>query len=69
MQPACNRREHLITEWLAAVAKFSAAVKRLRQCDRDARRFADEHHATEQARLHADDARARLALHREEHGC
>ena len=69
MRPACEHREQLITEWHEAVVRFSHAVKRLRQCDGDARRFADEHHATEQARLHAENARMMLNLHRDEHGC
>ena len=69
MLPTCEDRERLVTEYRDALGKFSAAVKRLRQCDRDAHRFADEHQATEIARLHAENARAMLELHRSQHGC
>ena len=69
MLPTCDDRKRLLAEYQDALRKFSAAVGRLQECDRDARRFADEHLATEMARLHAENTRTMLNLHRDEHGC
>jgi hypothetical protein len=67
--PKCEQRERLLGEWQESVAKFSDAVKRLRQCNGDGSKFAEQHEATEQARRHAEEARKLVEHHRSEHGC
>jgi hypothetical protein len=53
--PPCQHRENLIVEYHEAVEKFSHAVKRLRECDRNRPRFEQEQRATELARQHAEN--------------
>jgi hypothetical protein len=66
----CPHREKLIDEYHHAVDTFSKSIKLLRKCNGDGyQKFADQHRVTEQARLHAENARMMLDLHRVEHGC
>jgi hypothetical protein len=67
--PACAQREQLLAEWQESVVSFSGAVKRLRQCNGDALRFAEQYKTTEAARLHAEKVRKILEHHPAEHGC
>jgi hypothetical protein len=53
--PKCEHRNRLLGEWQESVAKFSDAVKRLRQCNGDGSKFAEQYRSTEQARLHAEN--------------
>ena len=57
-----------MTEWQGALKAFSAAVKQLQQCNRDATKFAVEQRAPELAHLHAENARMMLEHHLAEHG-
>jgi len=66
--PDCERRNQLVKEWYEAVAAFSHSVRQLRTCIGDVS-FAEHRQETELARLHADNARMILELHRDEHGC
>jgi hypothetical protein len=66
--PTCPHRDRLISEWNKAVRDFSKSISRLKAA-LDNGSFADEKQATEQARLHAENARTMLNLHRAEHGC
>jgi hypothetical protein len=63
----CIKRDRLIRDWHEAVLKFSDSLGRLRKCR--ASKFADQHKATEVARLNCENARMMLDLHRAEHGC
>ena len=38
-------------------------------CQESDKAFAEQHQLTELARLHADNARSMLEIHRMEHGC
>jgi len=67
--PKCEQRERLLGEWQESVANFSDAVKRLRQCNEDGSKFAEQHEATERARLHAENARMIVEHHPSDHGC
>lgn len=68
--PTCIDRELLIVEYHHAVEAFSESVKLLRDCHGDGfKRFAAQHRATELARLHVDNVRQILEVHRAEHGC
>jgi hypothetical protein len=68
--PTCHDRERLTVQYHDAVEMFSASVKLLRECNGyTPRTFADQHRATELARLHSENARVTLELHRHEHGC
>ena len=68
--PTCLHREKLMTEYNDAVVVFSANVKLLKECNGDGyHKFAEQYQATEQARLHVDNVRKMLELHRGEHGC
>jgi hypothetical protein len=58
----CIKRDRLIHDWHEAVLKFSDSLSRLRKCA--ASRFADQHKATEIARLHCENARMMLDVHR-----
>ena len=69
MQPACELKNRLITEWEESIAKFSDAVQRLRQCNGDGQGFTEQHRATELARLRSENVRMMLEHHRSEHGC
>ena len=67
--PTCSDRERLIVEYNEAVQKLSESVNRLKACNGDGHGFAEAHRATEKARLHAENTRMMLELHRAEHGC
>ena len=69
MQPACEHRHRLIAEWHKSVVEFSKCIRLLQASIGNGSNFADAHQATEQARLHAENARTMLNLHRDEHGC
>jgi hypothetical protein len=47
---------------------FSQAVSQLKACKKSGQAFAEQHHITEMARLHAGNARSMLELRRAEHG-
>lgn len=64
----CPHRDDLMREWNKAVSEFSKSISRLKAAIAN-EHFADEQHATEQARLHTENARTMLNLHRAEHGC
>jgi hypothetical protein len=66
---ACEERDQFLAEWQEAVVSFSDAVKRLRQCNGDVDRFADQYDATEAARLLTEKVRKTLEHHRADHGC
>jgi hypothetical protein len=65
----CAQRNHLVKLWNEAVLAFSQAVGQLKACRKSDQAFAEQHQLTEMARLHADNARSMLELHRTEHGC
>jgi hypothetical protein len=67
--PDCVHRNHLVKLWNEAVLGFSEAVNKLKACPKTDRGFTEQYQATEQARLHAENARVMLNLHRDEHGC
>ena len=67
--PKCEHRNRLLGEWQESLANFSDAVKRLRECSGDGSKFAEQYRSTEQARLHAENARMMVEHHRAEHGC
>jgi hypothetical protein len=67
--PPCEHKYKLMDEWQKALETFSTAVKRLRETDGDAPKFAVEHRATELARLHSENVRLMLEHHRTEHDC
>jgi hypothetical protein len=64
----CPERNHLIKEWHEAVATFSNSVSQLKASIGNDH-FEDQHQVTELARLHAENVRTMLELHRAEHGC
>jgi hypothetical protein len=66
--PDCERRNQLVRELRDALEKFSHSINQLRASVGDVN-FAQQLQATELARLHADNARTILELHRSEHGC
>jgi hypothetical protein len=65
----CAQRNHLVKLWNEAVLGFSKAVAQLKACQKSGTAFAEQHHLTEIARLHAENARSMLDIHRTEHGC
>ena len=68
--PTCSDRERLMLEYHHAVEAFSKSVKLLKGCNGDGyHKFSDQNRATEQARLHAENARLMMEFHRSEHGC
>ena len=67
--PTCPYRERLMNQYHDAVLIFSSSIRTLKGCNRDGHGFAEAHQATGEARLHAENARTMLNLHREEHGC
>ncbi len=66
--PTCPHADQLIGEWHEAVSEFSKSIRRLKKAIGN-ESCADEQQATEQARLHAENARTMLELRRSEHGC
>jgi hypothetical protein len=64
----CPDRDHLVRKWHEAVEGFSISVSQLKASIGNDH-FADQHQATEQARLNAENIRTMLELHRAEHGC
>ena len=64
----CPHRQQLTEEWNQAVSEFSKSIRRLKDAIGN-EGYANEYRATEQARLHAENARTMLNLHRSEHGC
>jgi hypothetical protein len=66
--PDCAHRNQLVTDWNEAVLNFSKAVSLLKASNSDRGDFAKHYHATEEARLHAENASAVLELHRTDHG-
>jgi hypothetical protein len=67
--PECEQRQRLVAEWQESVASFSDAVKRLRECNGDGQRFAEQYEATEQARRYAEEVRKLVEHHRADHNC
>ena len=67
--PSCPHRERLTIEYYDAVVLFSASVTTLKECDGNRHRFVEAHQASERARLHVENARMMLGIHRDEHGC
>jgi hypothetical protein len=67
--PDCVHRNNLVKEWNEAVLNFSNAVSRLKACQGNGPDFAKQYHATEEARLQAENTHLMLELHRTEHGC
>ena len=65
----CVQRDQLIGEWHEAILKLANQLSQLSKCSGDAAKFAKQHNATEHARLHAENARMMLELHRKDHGC
>jgi len=65
----CAQRNHLVKLWNELVLAFSQAVGQLKACRKSDKAFAEQHQLTEMARLHADNARSMLEIHRTEHGC
>jgi hypothetical protein len=65
----CTHRNQLVKLWNEAVLAFSQAVEKLSSCKGNDQQFKQQHQLTEMARLHADNARSMLELHRTEHGC
>jgi hypothetical protein len=66
---ACVDRNRLVKEWNEAVLNFSKAVSLLKACNGDGKNFAKHYHATEEARLQAENTHLMLEIHRAEHGC
>jgi hypothetical protein len=65
----CADRERLMTEYNEAVILFSASVKLLKESNGNGhQKYAEQYQVTEQARLHVDNVRKMLELHRAEHG-
>jgi hypothetical protein len=64
----CVHRNQLVKEWNEAVLSFSKAVSLLKASNANGVEFAKQYHITEEARLHAENARLTLELHRTEHG-
>ena len=64
----CTQCNHLVKLWNEAVLAFSQAAEKLSACKGNDQ-FKRQHHLTEMARLHADNARIMVELHRAEHGC
>jgi hypothetical protein len=67
--PRCPDRERLTTQYHDAVVIFSASVTHLKGCNGDGNGFAEAQRETDVARLHAENARVMLEMHRAEHGC
>ena len=67
--PTCPDRERLIVQYHNAVVMFSASISRLKACNGDGKGFSATHRETELARLHAENARLMLEMHRSEHDC
>jgi hypothetical protein len=63
----CIQRDRLISDWHEAVQGFSDSLGRLRKVAESG--FAEQYKATELARLHCENARMIVELHRTEHGC
>ena len=67
---SCPQREKLTVDYVDAIKIFSATVSRLRECQGNGQpEFAEQHKATELARLHVSNIRVTLDMHRAEHGC
>jgi hypothetical protein len=68
--PDCTDRKQLLVQYQDAVVIFSASVSVLEELSGNGHHnFADQYQATEQARLHVENARLMLVLHRDEHCC
>ncbi len=67
--PTCPARERLIVQYHDAVVMFSASISRLKACNGDGKGFAQAHRETKLARLHTENARLMLEMHRSEHDC
>jgi hypothetical protein len=67
--PKCEHRERFTIQYNDAVVMFSASVQRLKECNADGNGFAAAQRASELARLHAENARLMLEMHRAEHNC
>ena len=65
----CAQRNQFVKEWNEAVLNFSKAVSLLKASNENGTDFAKRYHATEEARLHAGNARLMLELHCIDHGC
>ena len=65
----CEHRERLTIQYNDAVVTFAASVSCLKECNGNGNGFAKAQRATETARLHAENARLMLEIHRAEHNC
>jgi hypothetical protein len=65
----CEERERLIIQWHDAILAFGNCVGGLAARNNSGNGFAAHYEKTERARLHAENARTILELHRSEHGC
>jgi hypothetical protein len=65
----CEHRERLTIQYNDAVVTFAAAVNHLKECNGSGNGFAEAQRAAELARLHAENARLMLEMHRAEHNC
>jgi hypothetical protein len=65
----CAERERLIKQWHDAILTFAHCVSQLGARKGNGGRSSKRYQQTEQARLHAENARTMLELHRTEHDC
>jgi hypothetical protein len=66
----CEVRQALTREWNETVQQMCSAVDRLKEnATSDKRTFDGLHRKAEIARVAAEAARAKVELHRAEHGC
>ena len=62
----CKHRDALFDAWREAIDSLENSVSRLASSDGDLDAL---HRQSEDARLHAENVRMLLKLHRSEHGC
>jgi hypothetical protein len=65
----CAQRDRLIKQWHDAILAFAHCVSQLGVRKGSGDGFSKQYQETELARLHAEDARMMLELHRTEHDC
>ena len=63
---ACKERDALFEVWREALDSLGDSVRQLASSDGDLEAL---HRRSEDARLHAENVRMLLKLHRSEHGC
>ena len=62
----CKERDALFEAWREAIDSLENSVGQLASSDGD---YEPRHRQSEDARLHAENVRMLLKLHRSEHGC